>query len=159
MSRLAIEIRYSVANLLRSEVDDDADSIELRFKSMTAIRHYRQKKLVSIVCCSIGAAVSMIVALWLTIVLFDIDNRSTYNFEQAIYALFCAPTSINFFFVKDSVPSAILISVVTFGLTTCYIVLSYNITTYYKGKLGNEMCRLRFLYAIFFLTYGMRTIY
>ena len=41
MARLAIEIRYSVANLLRNEIDDDADSIELRFKSMTAIKSYR----------------------------------------------------------------------------------------------------------------------
>ena len=126
---------------------------------MTAIKQYRQKKMISMVCCSIGAAASMIVALWLTIVLFEIDSRPSYNFNEALYSLFCAPKSINYFFSKDSVPSAVLISLVTCGLTSCYVVLSYNISTYYKGKLKNEMCRLRFLYAIFFLTYGMRTIY
>ena len=76
-----------------------------------------------------------------------------------MYTLFCKTNSIVYFFNKDSVPSAVLISVVTIGLTGCYIVLSYNIRKYYKGKLNSEMCRLRILYAIFFLTYGLRTVY
>ena len=101
----------------------------------------------------------MITALWLTIVLDNIDNLDSYNLEQAIYALFCKQNNIHYFFNKDSIPSAILVSLVTLGLLVCYVVLIYNIRRYYKGKMVKEMCRLRILYAIFFLCYGLRCVY
>ena len=111
------------------------------------------------IVCAIGAVVSMITALWLTIILRNIDDLDSYNLEQAINTLFCKDNNILYFFDKDSLPSAILVSLVTVGLFVCYVVLIYNIRRYYKGKLVKEMCRLRILYAIFFLCYGLRTVY
>ena len=81
MCRLAIEIRYSVANLVQNQADDEVDSIEMRFRSMSAVKNYKRMKQYSIVACSIGAVISMVVAVWLTIVLYQIDNRDTYDFN------------------------------------------------------------------------------
>ena len=75
MCRLAIEIRYSVENLVQSaETYEEDDSETIRFKSMAAMKNYKLKKRLSVICCSIGAIVSMIVAVWLTVVLFNIDD-------------------------------------------------------------------------------------
>ena len=101
----------------------------------------------------------MTYAVYLTDVLYGFDDQSTYNIVEAANTLFCGKDAITNFFVKDSLPSSILFSIVTAGLAFCYYLLSRNINKHYKGYLEKQMCRLRFLYAIFFICYGLRTVY
>ena len=49
--------------------------------------------------------------------------------------LFCKNDSISNFFNKDSIPSAVLISTVSVGLLITYVIMVYNIRTYYKDKM------------------------
>ena len=114
---------------------------------------------VTIVICSIGAIASMIAAVWLTILLYNYDNKDSYNFLQAIEVLYCGKHAIVEFWTHDSVPSATLICIVTGGLFVCYVILTYNIRNYYKDRMNVELCRLQVLYAVFFICYGLRTIY
>ena len=101
----------------------------------------------------------MTYAVYLTFVLYSFDDQSSYGIEAACNTLFCSEDSVTEFFVKDRFPSSILFSIVSFGLLVCYCFLSHNINKHYKGYLETQMCRLRFLYAIFFICYGLRTIY
>ena len=63
------------------------------------------------------------------------------------------------FFKRDRWPCAILFTIVTLGLLICFVFLYRSINLHYKDYLEKQMSRLRLLYAIFFICYGLRTIY
>ena len=90
MCRLAIEIRFSVYHLLRhSQVTTDSDSVIDLQKVQISKRSYRKYLLLTTIVCSIGAAFSMICAIWLTVVLYNFDNSDYYDLQAAADKLIC----------------------------------------------------------------------
>ena len=59
----------------------------------------------------------------------------------------------------NSVSSTILLSTLAVGLLVSFTILVFNIRTYYKGKMSVEMRWLSILFAVFAVSYGLRTLY
>ena len=52
-----------------------------------------------------------------------------------------------------------MLSIVSAGLIAAYAVLVYHIRKYFKGQMVLEMTRLTILFAVFCVSYGLRTVY
>ena len=55
--------------------------------------------------------------------------------------------------------STILLSILSVGLAIAFTILMYNIKNYYREKMHKEMMWLSILFAVFLVSYGLRTIY
>ena len=63
------------------------------------------------------------------------------------------------FFHENGIISCIVLAVVTSGLIGAYFILVYHIRTYFKNQMILEMFRLTLLFAVFCISYGLRTFY
>ena len=59
----------------------------------------------------------------------------------------------------ESISSTVVLTVLSVGLISAYFYLIYYIRKYYKGRMVLEMCRLKMLFAVFCVCYGLRAIY
>jgi len=106
---------------------------------------------------TIGALTSLVCAIWLWIWTETHGERDTYTIFQMI-DLF-ADNGIDEYWHFNGTASTVLLSVLFGGLMIAFIVLVYNIKTYYKSKMSKEMRWLSILFAVFSISYGLRTAY
>ena len=59
----------------------------------------------------------------------------------------------------ESTSSTVILTILSLALLSAYFYLIYNIRKYYKGRMVLEMCRLRTLFAVFCICYGLRAVY
>ena len=105
--------------------------------------------------------VSQVVALCIINLLYQIDYKSNYTIEDVINFWNGDEPEKDLlkFENTESLSSSILLTTLSVGLLLAYFYLIYNIEKYHKDRLIIEMGRLRALFAVFCLCYGLRALY
>ena len=109
-----------------------------------------------IVACTLAALTSLGCAIWLWWWTVSHNSQQTYTFFQMV-DLFV--NGVEEYWHFNSLSSTILLSTLAVGLLLAFTILVFNIKTYYKGKMSVEMRWLSILFAVFAVSYGLRTVY
>ena len=96
-------------------------------------------------------------AIWLWHWTSKHDQQEYYSFYQMVNLF--ADDGVSVYWDKNGLASTILLSILTVCFIISFSILLYNIKKYYKGKMSIEMQWLSILFAVFGISYGLRTGY
>ena len=93
------------------------------------------------------------------IIVYQPNGEESDPVSEFKYTIELFQNYINEWTNEQQVMSSVLLAILSTCLITSYVILIYNLCTYFRQQMGQEMVRLTILFATFTLSYIFRFIY